>query len=674
MISRKSDMRDLLIQADALLDAGRLQDARALYQEILTIDPEYVEAWLMVAALDAESGAVESALACCERVLQLAPDNAEAYSMQGRLLASQGKLHAARDSLFRSVELDKDDGESWGALAGLFLKLGDFSEAARCSRASVKLLPRFLDGYINLGNALAGMGHSQDAYEAYIQAIALQEENVLARQGVALSLEQMQKWEDAKKAYQKTLEKLPGNLDCITGLARVYCALGEWDAAEQLLAPASTAFPADARLHQVMGRLYFGKKSTEKAEFHYRQATLLAPDRVTAWVDLGNFMQELQRMDDALTHYRQALKISAQHPDVHFNIGVCYQRQNRFVEALHHLEQAIENRPDFVDAHWYKSFISLLIGDYEVGWDEYEWRLKQKNNQARPFSQPVWDGSDIAGRTILVHDEQGYGDTFQFVRFLPLVKAAGARVIFECHPKLSPILRACQGYDLILERDASGEGPNTTFDTQIHLMSLPKVFKTRLGSIPVDVPYIDVDHTRVSYWHDRISDDKNFRVGIAWAGSANHTNELNRSCRLTDFLPVINMPGVSVYSLQKGPGAEQADELAHVAGVKRIDKELDLTERFVDTAALMKNLDLIISIDTSIAHLAGALGCEIWTLLCSSPDWRWMNEGQKSHWYPSMRLFRQEVPGDWSTVVARVTEALRARMLQKEGVKETIAE
>ncbi len=524
----------------------------------------------------------------------------------------------------------------------------------------MRLLPQIADGYINLGNALTGLGRLEAARQSCAQAVSLDDRNDLAWGCLALACERAENWPEAKRAYLRMTELLPAHAGGLIGLSRAHIAVGELDQAELFLGRLLITHPSDPEGHRVLGHLHLQKDNPEQAEQHYRQSLQIAPANVTALVDLGNLLQAQQRYSEAEALYARALGVVVHHPDAHFNLGVCKQRQGQYDAARASFDRAIASRPDFVEAHWYQSFLSLLIGDYERGWDEYEWRLRQKQNTPRPFTQPTWDGSSLAGRTILVHDEQGYGDTFQFVRYLPLVKARGGRVVFECHPKLGPILSGCEGFDEILERVSPGSTPNTAYDTQIHLLSLPRLFQTRQESIPADVPYIKANPERVEYWRDRIVQDKGFKIGVAWAGSANHTNELNRSCTLAAFRAIADIPKVSLYSLQKGPGSEQADAPPMGMNIQRLHKEMDLTGRFVDTAALMVNLDLVISIDTSIVHLAGALGCPVWTLLCATPDWRWGAEGTNSPWYPSMRIFRQRTPGNWDGVMAEVREALES--------------
>lgn len=664
MVLAKDNIDELLRQADALLDSGSLFDARNLYRRIAELNPLDVESWLMLAAIEAELGGVEASLVCCDTVLKIETHNAEAYAIRGRLLAGLGKFELARSALEHAVRLDGNDGDAWNALAGVLLKLGFFVDAEHCGRKAVRLLPQMADAYINLGNSLAGLGRFEEARQSCAQAVSLDDRSGLAWQSLALVCEQLENWLEAKRAYLKMAEHLPGQAVSVTGLARAYMALGEWAEAEQVLAQALIAHPADSEVHRVLGRLQSEKGNLQQAEQHYRQSNQFNPENLSALIDLGNLLQARQRFSEAEACYKQILQIDDQHPEAHFNLGVNKQRLGQYDDASVCFDQAIGCRPDFVEAHWYQSFVCLLTGDYARGWGEYEWRLRQRQNIPRPFTQPAWDGSSLEGRTILIHDEQGYGDTFQFVRYLALVKARGGRVIFECHPKLGPVLSGCAGYDEIHERVSLGSMPDTVFDTQIHLLSLPRIFQTRLESIPADIPYIKANPERITYWRDRIAGDTDFKIGIAWAGSANHTNEINRSCPLAVFQSIADMPGVSVYSLQKGPGAEQADSPNLGMNIKRLDKEMDLTERFVDTAALMVNLDLVISIDTSIAHLAGALGCPVWTLLCASPDWRWGVEGRHSPWYPSMRIFRQSAAGNWDGVMAEACGALGLLMQQ----------
>ncbi len=621
----------------------------------------------MQAAITGELGNVDKAMSCCQKVLSLDPEDTETKIMLSRLMVIQGKFDEALNHLNSALENDPESGEAWATLSGIHLAQGNYIDARNYAEKAILFLPDQVDGYLNLANALIQIGQIDDALLASSKAAELAPDSAQAFGLMGLAYERLANWEKSLNANTKAISLDPMFSSAYAGLIRTHCATGNLVAAEQILNQALKNQPDDAGLHCVAGALHVQKKDATTAETFYREALRLKPELVQAWVDLGNLLQNQGRHEEAEKCYAEAIRISPRNPEAHFNLGVTYQRRSLFDLALASFDKAIESRPEFVDAHWYKSFIHLSQGDYSRGWDEYEWRLRQKQNIPRSFSQPAWNGESLVGRTILVHDEQGYGDTFQFARYLPLVKSMGGKVIFECHPKLSAVLKGCPGYDEILERTYPPAMAPTEFDTQIHLLSLPRVLKTRMDSVPCNIPYIRPDSGRVNYWHDRIASDPNFKIGITWAGSANHTNELNRSCRLLEFQAISDIPGVSYYSLQKGPGQEQADNPPPGMNLIRIDRELDLTDRFVDTAALMTNLDLIISIDTSIVHLAGALGCPVWTLLCATPDWRWLQKGSDSPWYPTMRLFRQAKPRDWADVFSQVRDSLS--LLQKRPAR-----
>lgn len=658
MISHEIQL--LLAQADHVLANGKGADALLLYERASELDPNNTDALMMRAAILGESGRLEEAIECCRRTVDVDPGDGDARVMLGRLLVMQGRTSEAQACLEYVVKLDPEYGEAWSTLSSVYLAQGRFAEAEESSRQSIRWLPDMAEAYINLGNALLSQGRRDEALASSAKAVELEPNNAMIWCSSGLIHERAESWENARGAYKNATRLVPFLSSAQAGLARVHCALGETSTAEHILEQALKAKPGDIVLHCALGAFYESKNDLEQAEVHYRQALHLNSSLVQAWVDLGNVQQNQGHYAEAEKSYLAAIRIAPNHPEAHFNLGVSYQRRGLYDQALGSLDHAIKYRPEFVEAHWYKSFICLLLGDYARGWDEYEWRLRQKASIPRPFVQPIWDGTSLEGRTILVHDEQGYGDTFEFVRYLPLVKAKGGRLVLECHSKLSAILSGLAGCDEIIERVSPHEVPKIAFDTQIHLMSLPRVFGTRLDSVPQNVPYITADPGRVQYWRERVAGDHNFKVGLAWSSAGNI-----RSCNLSDFQPLSEVSGVSFYSLQKGPGAEQADAPPTGMQLIRLDREMDLTERFVDTAALMMSLDLIISVDTSTVHLAGAMGRPVWTLLSAFPDWRWMRSGRETPWYPTMRLFRQNELGDWSGVFSQVQEALSTLLKQR---------
>jgi len=309
----------------------------------------------------------------------------------------------------------------------------------------------------------------------------------------------------------------------------------------------------------------------------------------------------------------------------------------------------------------------LLLGNFEQGWPEYEWRWQMRGVPSSPRPQAHWDGSALDGKTILLYAEQGLGDTIQFIRYAAVVKHGGGTVVAECHPALLGSLAGCAGIDQLLPQG----GPLPACEVQAPLLSLPGLCGTTLATIPAEVPYLVADRSRVEHWRDRLAAFSGFKVGICWQGEPGHKNDRRRSVPLAQFTPLAEVPGLRVVSLQKGPGREQWTSLAGQWPVVDLPgQEEEPSQAWMDTAALVCALDLVITVDTAVAHLAGALGVPVWLALPFSPDWRWLLGREDSPWYPTARLFRQTSPGDWDEVFLRIRDALGARLA---SLKESVA-
>lgn len=384
----------------------------------------------------------------------------------------------------------------------------------------------------------------------------------------------------------------------------------------------------------------------EEALSAYDQALTCSPLLVAAWNNRGNTLLKLCRYEQAAESYSRALELEPGLLDTRVALATCYQALGLASEAMSACEAVLRVDPQHAEAHWNKALLLLLNGDYLQGWREYEWRWRKRDftSPLRSFSQPRWQGEALAGRTILVHAEQGFGDTLQFCRYVPLVASRGARVVFECHQPLVPLMEGLAGTVTVVP---AGE-PLPPFDLHVPLLSLPLIFGTAAETIPDAVPYLSAPPDRLPFWSTVVADGGRLRVGLCWAGKS--YPDPGRSCPADQLLPLVTMTGVEFHSLQVGwngplPPA-MADHVAHV-------------HDFGDTAALVSRLDLIITIDTAMAHLAGAMGKPTWVMLPFAPDWRWMLGRDDSPWYPSMRLFRQPANGSWRDVVQRVAAALQ---------------
>jgi Tfp pilus assembly protein PilF len=378
----------------------------------------------------------------------------------------------------------------------------------------------------------------------------------------------------------------------------------------------------------------------------YDQALQIAPDRAVVWNNRGNTLLELRRFDEAAKSYVRALDLAPELCDARVALATCYQAQGLREEALAACDTVLAAAPGHAEAHWNRALLLLLRGDYREGWREYEWRWHKRSftSPQREFPQPRWRGEPIAGRTILIHAEQGFGDTLQFCRYVPLVAALGARIIFECHLPLVALMKSLAGDVNVI---AMGE-PLPRFDLQVPLLSLPMIFDTTVETIPRDVPYLAPPAERLYFWRSQINDNGSIRVGLCWAGKS--YPDPGRSCPADLLVPLADIEGVSWYSIQVGwekpLPLPMTDLTAHIRD-------------FSDTAALMSRLDLVITVDTAVAHLAGVLGKKTWVMLPCAPDWRWMVEREDSPWYPTLRLFRQVQPDSWQDIIRQVVYALK---------------
>jgi hypothetical protein len=393
--------------------------------------------------------------------------------------------------------------------------------------------------------------------------------------------------------------------------------------------------------------LHLLRKFDEAVEV-YDRAIHISPEIVTVWNNRGNALLELCRYDQAAESYSQALELAPGLHDARVALATCYQAQGQFAKALTACDTVLKADPENAEAHWNRALLLLLNGNYHEGWQEYEWRWRKRNftSPRRNFPRPLWRGEPLAGRTILIHAEQGFGDTLQFCRYVPLVAAHGARVIFECHPPLAPLMRMLEGVASVVPM---GE-PLPPFDLHVPLLSLPMIFDTTVGTIPNQVPYLAPPVDRLSFWRGLVPDEGRMKVGLCWAGKS--YPDPGRSCTAALLASLAAVAGISWYSLQIGWQEELPLQMTDCTGHIR---------DFGNTAALIAQLDLVITVDTAVAHLAGALGKPTWVMLPYAPDWRWLLGRNDSPWYPATRLFRQTVPGDWEDVMRRIVCALKSR-------------
>ncbi len=502
-------------------------------------------------------------------------------------------------------------------------KAGRLSEAEGKLRDVLRLEPSFAPVHYNLGVALAEQGKTVEAIESFGCAIQLRADYVAAHLSLASALSAAGRKPEAVGHYRRALELQPDLCEALNGLGLTMTELGRPGEATVCLEASDTTSPRHGRAHN----------------------------------NLGLALVELARYAEAEAAYEHALRLDPRYVEAHTNLGTALSQQGRFQEALACYQVALWLAPNAVSTHWNRSLAWLTQGNYEQGWPEYEWRWRRKKSPMRPFTQPTWDGSDLAGRSILLWSEQGLGDTIQFIRYAAMVKQKGAKIIAQVPSPLQLILAGCPGIDVL--RSEGEDLPE--LDVQVALMSLPYRCGTRLSTVPSQVPYLHADPALIERWRSELKNIGGMRIGIAWQGNPHHQWDRHRSVPLKLFESLARIPGVQLHSLQRGPGTEQAKAMGGRFALRTFEEIVKApsdARAWADIAAIMTNLDLVISVDTATAHLAGALGVKTWTILSDICDWRWMRDRGDTPWYPAMRLFRQRNLGEWSPVFEEMALAL----------------
>jgi tetratricopeptide (TPR) repeat protein len=605
--------------------AGQLQEAEWRYRQVLEAAPSHADAWYLLGAACQVQGKVDAAIECYQQALRIRPDNADVHSNLGVAYKEQGRLADAVASCREALRLNPSFPEAHNHLGLALADQGQVDEAAKCYREALRLQPDFAEAHYNLGKVLQEQG----------------------------------KLDEAVACYRRALDLRPQYADAHNNLGAALSSQGLLDEAALCLRRALALDPAHSYAHYNLGNVLKAQERLEEAVACYRRALERRPAYAEALHNLGAALDAQGKPDEAISILREAIRLSPANADAYCNLGAALRSLGRLDEAEACFAEAVRARPDHAAAHLNLALAWLQQGRYADGWTEYEWRWKHKH-RLRPYPQPLWDGSPLSGKTILLYAEQGLGDTIQFIRYASLVKKRGGRVTVECQPPLLRLLETCEGVDVLLPRGA----PLPAFDVYLPLLSAPRVFGTTLTTVPAGIPYLNADDGLVEQWRQQLEAATEvrggLRIGIAWQGNPKFGQDRRRSIPLASFAPLARLPGVTLVSMQKGFGVEQLRELGIdfplVVWGDRLDRE---SGPFMDTAALMKSLDLIISCDTAIAHLAGALGVPLWMALARVPHWIWLLERNDSPWYPNARLFRQSEHGSWNEVFEQMTTELR---------------
>jgi tetratricopeptide (TPR) repeat protein len=556
------------------------------------------------------------------RVLKINPDHPDALHLLGVLNHQAGRNERALELVRRAITGSPGTAVYHNNMGLVLCALGRILEALQAYEEALRLNPGYAEACNNLGNALRDLGRIEAAEERFREALRLNPDLAGAHCNLGNALREQGRTGEAVDAFRKAILLEPDSADAHYNLGNTLKDLGRLD-------------------HAVAS---------------FKEAIGLRPDFAGAHNNLGTTLQDQGRTDQAMEHFREALRLDPHYPEAYNNLGTALKEKGEIDEAMEAFEAALGLRPDYSSAHFNRGLALLLKGRFREGWKGYEWRRKERTWRVTypyRFKAPRWGGESFRGRRLFVHDEQGFGDTLQFLRYLPMVKARGGTLILEAKKPLMGLLRGFPGIDELVEQSQDGR-PAVEFDLYISLMSLPGIFRTTLESIPGNVPYLRGDPAKATFWKRRMGGE-GFRVGLVWEGRTGTYEQRRRSLNPLGFAPLGPMAGVRLYGLQKQEHPDRGGRIPDEMNVVNLGEHL---EDFADTAGVIENLDLVISIDTAVAHLAGAMGRRTWVLLPYVPDWRWLLDRDDSPWYPTMRLFRQQKKGDWDGVLRRVVESM----------------
>jgi type IV pilus biogenesis/stability protein PilW len=576
----------------------------------------------LLQAVDASGlGALEP---LARQVLSMNPSDPDALHLLGMIAYQQKEYPQAIEYLTRAVEQKPNDSEIQHNL-GIALESAQEPDAAIAAiQKALQLRPDWAEAHVTLASLFIKQGSYEAAQKHLDIAIAHDPKSAGAYNNYGIIHKEKHEWATAEDCFRKAIELDPNSTDAHNNLGVVLQERGKLDEA--------------------------------MAEF--QKVIDLESTNVEAFNNMGTLFRREFKIDEAIDYYQKAIALKPASVEPYVNLAVTYYEKGDLQSAENAYQKLFEIDPNSAEGHKNLGMFLLSLGRWPEGWPEYEWRLKEKKNYPWIFPKPLWDGSSFSGKRLLVWADQGMGDALHFCRYLPWVKARGGEVILHCHPWLAPLMKNCEGVDSLISGTKSSLPPSPDdHDLYIPLLSLPHIFQTTLASIPSKVPYLFAPEDLVSIWANRISGGSKLNVGLAWKGNPHYKADQARSTTLDAFNPLRQIPGVQFVSLQKG-NCTELEKKEMLAWEDALIDSTELLTDFAQTAALIHHLDLVIAVDTAVAHLAGAMGKPVWLLLPFQSDWRWLKDRTDTPWYPTMRLFRQHQRGDWQEAMARAQDEL----------------
>jgi tetratricopeptide (TPR) repeat protein len=667
--------------------AGRLREAEGIYRQILSADPNNAQTLHLLGVLFSQVGQGEPAVEFIRRAIAQNPTAAQYHCNLGAAQAIAGRHDEAIESYERALVLQPDLLDAHINLGSALVRLGRFDRAVASLQTALKARPDDFKILDSLGSALSQAGRQEEAIDVLKRALAIRSDFAPTHLTLGNALVRSNRFPEAIAAYRAALALRPSYPEAMNGLAQLLCENGSTDEAIDLARQTISLQERSAPAWYTLGRALHKHNRHEESAQALRRALEIDPKLLQAQNELGNVLVDLKsyaeaiqtlqhslkiedsgkvrynlgtaywesgETDQAISEYKKAESLGFAEPMLYNNLGAIYHQRGETEKAIKCFQRALGIDADFNLAKFNLGMVQLLKGDFKEGFANYESRWKAKSIQmpARYAHRGIWDGSDLQGKRILLDCEQGFGDSIQFVRYVPMIAGRGGKPILAATPELFRLLKTVP----CLEGIVCPPEAIPPFDVQCPLMSLGHLMGTTIDNVPANVPYLFADAALAERWRTRLPRDGRTKVGLCWSGNPKHKEDSTRSLSLSALSPLGDVASAWFCSLHKGPASREATTSS--GKFQLADWTPELSD-FADTAALIAGLDLVITCDTAIAHLAGALGKPVWLLIPKVPDWRWMLDRDDSPWYPTMRIFREERRGEWGSAIDRVCQSLR---------------
>jgi len=653
-----SDVSGISLLSIVLLQSNKsLEEAESFGKLAIKLQPDNQDLTNNLGSVYWAQKRYDEALRCFEQVVKEVPEHVDAWHNIGNCHQSLGALKDAEEAFSKAFSINSKRADIANSYALLLFRTGRLADAAEIVRNSIKLQPEHSSSYGNLGLFLQTSGNYPEAIEAYNTGLKYNPRNA----DFYINLSDIHlKLNDEDKALAACTRAI--GLNPRSSIA--YHNLGTVLLKKEQIDHAKAAFKTAKNLNSKFANTY--EEEYDLAINEFETALKLKPDLKTAMLNLANCHYKLGNNEASIKLYSKVIEFgkTGYISSAYNHRGMAKARVFGWQEAIKDFDQALLNMPDHANARYNRGTAYLKLGDFERGWRDYEWRFTANStilSGTSHWRQPEWDGESFKGKTLLVHHEQGLGDAIHFIRYIPLLAKLGGTIVVRCGPPLFRLFESIPEISKMYSRKDNTSLDEIDYDMQVPLMSLPMKFNTNSDTIPDSVPYLKPPDALIEKWAERTKTNT-FKIGLVWGGNPDQGDNNNRSCSLNDYAPLADIDGVTFYSLQVGEPADQIQRAP--SGLDLIDFSTELTD-MAETAALIKNLDLVITIDTSVAHLAGAIDHPVWVILWTNCCWRYLLDREDNPWYSSMRVFRQREQGNWSDPIGQVVDLLKQKIEQR---------